>query len=249
MSSTFELLPAIDLRGGRVVRLVQGDFARELVYGSDPAEIARSFADAGAEWLHVVDLDGARAGGPRQSAVVAAIVAAVEGRARCELAGGLRTPEAVRAALDAGADRVAVGTAVLGDASLARRLVAMAGAEGVVAALDVRDGLAVGEGWRQGAPGVPVETVLARLADAGIERFEVTAIERDGGLGGPDLGLLRRLVDLGRGAIVASGGIRSVDDLLAARSVGASGAIVGRAIYEGRLDLGEAVRALREDVR
>jgi phosphoribosylformimino-5-aminoimidazole carboxamide ribotide isomerase len=245
VSSTFEVLPAIDLRGGRVVRLTGGDFDRERRYGEDPAAVAVGFVGAGARWLHVVDLDGARAGVPQQAASVAAVLAAVSGAAACEVAGGLRTSEAVSEALAAGAARIVVGTAALRDPGWVGSLIASHGADRIVAALDIRDGMAVGEGWRSGVPGPPADQALAALAEIGVERFEVTAIERDGSLAGPDLALLDRLVGAGHGDIVASGGIRSLEDLSAVRSVGAVGAIVGTALYEGRIDLGEAIRALR----
>jgi phosphoribosylformimino-5-aminoimidazole carboxamide ribotide isomerase len=240
----FEVLPAIDLLGGRVVRLRQGDFARETTYGSDPRATARAFADAGAAWVHVVDLDGARAGEPRQLELVAAVVAEVRGRAQVELGGGLRSAASVAGALGTGVSRVAVGTAVLRDPAFAAEIVARHGADRVVASIDVRDGLALGEGWRTGAPGLPAADAVAMLANAGITGFEVTAIERDGLLEGPDLATLRRLVALGRGRIIASGGIASVDDVLAAQAAGCAGVIVGRALYEGQIDLRALVEAL-----
>ncbi|MEX2011030.1 MAG: HisA/HisF-related TIM barrel protein, partial [Chloroflexota bacterium] len=123
-ASAFELLPAIDLRGGQVVRLVEGDFARETAYSDDPVGTARAFADGGARWIHVVDLDGARAGEPAQADTIRAIVEAVDGRARCEVAGGLRSEVVVAAALEAGAARVVVGTAAIRDPAFAGRLVA-----------------------------------------------------------------------------------------------------------------------------
>lgn len=239
--STFELLPAIDLVGGRVVRLRQGDFAQETAYSDDPASVARAFAAAGATWLHVVDLDGARAGEPRQLELVGAIVAAAGPDVRVEAAGGLRTVEAAAAAIETGASRIAVGTAALRDPSFARRLVDRHGTDRVVASIDVRDGLALGDGWREGAAGLRADDAIRVLADGGVETFEVTAIDRDGLLGGPDLDLLAELVALGRGRIIASGGVSSLDDLAACRTAGCAGAIVGRALYEGRLDLGEAV--------
>ena len=242
--STFELLPAIDLLGGRVVRLRQGDFARETTYGADPEATAGRFADAGASWIHVVDLDGARAGEPRQLEVVAAIVAGLGGRANVELGGGLRSAAAVAGALGAGVSRVAVGTAVLRDPAFAAEIVARHGAERVVASIDVRDGLALGEGWRTGATGLPAADAIAILADSGVVAFEVTAIERDGLLEGPDIGMLRSLVALDRGRIIASGGIASVEDLLAVQAAGCAGAIVGRALYEGRIELRALVEAL-----
>jgi phosphoribosylformimino-5-aminoimidazole carboxamide ribotide isomerase len=238
----FQLLPAIDLRGGQVVRLSEGDFARETVYGTDPAEVARSFMTAGARWIHVVDLDGARDGGRRQTDAVARIVAAVGDRVACEVAGGLRDEAAVEAALAAGAARAVVGTAALRDPDLIERLSGRFGAARIAIALDVRDGMAVGQGWVPGASGVPVEEALATLSGRGAQTFIVTAIERDGLLHGPNLDLLGRMVALDRGDIVASAGISSLADISAVRALGCRGAIVGRAIYEGRIELSAAVR-------
>ena len=243
-ASSFELLPAIDLRGGRVVRLRQGDFARETAYADDPVAVARAFADGGSRWLHVVDLDGAQAGEPVQAGVVETILAAVGSWVSCQVAGGLRTPESVRAVLAAGAARVVVGTAALRDPAFAGGLVRQHGPERIVVALDVRSGLAVGEGWRDGATGIDPGVALARLADLGVEMFAATAIDRDGLLEGPDLDLLGRLVALGRGRVIASGGISSVDDVRATQAIGCAGAIVGRALYEGRIDLGTALDAV-----
>jgi phosphoribosylformimino-5-aminoimidazole carboxamide ribotide isomerase len=242
--SHFELLPAIDLIDGRVVRLRKGDFDQETSYGDDPVAVARAFADAGAGWLHVVDLDGARAGEPRQLGLAAAIVAEVHDQTRVEIGGGLRSGEAIAGALGTGAARAVIGTALLRDPDFAATLVARHGPDRLVASIDVRDGLALGEGWREGAPGLPASDAVSRLAAAGIETFEVTAIERDGLLEGPDLDLLRRLVGLERGRIIASGGISSVDDVLAAQTAGCAGAIVGRALYEERIDLRTLVTML-----
>ena len=150
----FELLPAIDLRGGRVVRLRGGDFARETVYGEDPLATALRLVAAGATWLHVVDLDGAREGGVRQAAAIRRILDGVGVRARCQVAGGLRDEAAVAAALDGGAARVVVGTAALRDFAFGERLVHRFGAASIVAALDVRAGTAVGDGRGAGAPAV-----------------------------------------------------------------------------------------------
>ena len=239
----FAVIPAIDLRAGHVVRLLEGDFGRATDYGEDPVAVARAFVGAGARWIHVVDLDGAK-GEARQSAAVARIVAQVGGMAACEVGGGLRSEAAVAETLRAGAARVVLGTALLNDPALAGRLIARHGPEAVAAALDVRDGLALGDGWVAGATARDADAVLHVLADAGVSRFIVTAIARDGALGGPDVDLLRRLVATGRGAIVASGGIASVADLQAIRDAGCEGAIVGRAIYEGVLDLAEAISSL-----
>jgi phosphoribosylformimino-5-aminoimidazole carboxamide ribotide isomerase len=238
---TFDILPAIDLHGGRIVRLRQGDFDRETTYERDPAVVAAEFAEAGARWLHVVDLDGARSGVPAHREVIAAIVRAVGDRARVEVAGGLRTDLAVGEALASGATRVVVGTAALEDPVFAGRLVEAHGAERVVVAIDVRDGRAVGHGWTSGAAGIDAAEAIGRLADVGIATFEVTAIERDGLLGGPNVTLYEGLVRLGRGAIIASGGVATLADLRAVQAIGCSGAIIGRAIYEGRIDLRDAL--------
>lgn len=240
----FELLPAIDLIEGRVVRLRRGDFDQETTYGSDPAGVARAFAAAGATWLHVVDLDGARAGEPRQLELTADIVAEVYGSAHVEIGGGLRAAEDVAGALGTGATRAVVGTAALRDPGFAAEIVARHGPDRIVASIDVRDGLALGEGWRAGAPGLPAAEAVARLADAGIRTFEVTAIDRDGLLEGPDLDLLRSLADLGLGRVIASGGVSSVADVVAVQAVGCDGAIVGRALYEGRVGVREILDAL-----
>lgn len=243
MTSGFDILPAIDLRGGRVVRLQQGDFERETAFSDDPVAVARSFVEAGARWLHVVDLDGARTGEPAHAAVIRDLVRAVGGDVAVEVAGGLRSEASVATVLALGASRVVVGTAAMRDPAFAGRLVATHGAERVAVALDIRDGLALGEGWREGAPGVRAEDALAALADQGVTTFEATAIDRDGLLGGPDLELLRRLVGLDRAAVIASGGIASLDDIRAVRELGCSGAIVGRALYEGRFDIASAIGA------
>jgi len=242
--ASFEILPAIDLAGGRVVRLVQGDFARETAYEDGALVVARAFADAGAGWLHVVDLDGAREGEPRQLQLVSEIVAEVHGRMRVEVGGGLRTPEAVAGALGTGASRVAVGTAALRDAEFALGLVARYGPGRVTGSLDIRDGLAYGEGWRAGSRGVPAAEALEMLAASGIDTFEVTAIDRDGLLGGPDIDLLRSLVLLGRGRIIASGGVSTLEDVLAVQAAGCSGVIIGRALYEGRLRIRDVIAAI-----
>jgi len=243
-SGAFQLLPAIDLRGGRVVRLAEGDFARETVYSADAVEVAVGFAAAGAKWIHVVDLDGARDGTRRQTEAVARIVSAVGERVACEVAGGLRDEAAVESVLDAGAARAVVGTAALRDPRLVARLVARFGVERIAVALDVRNGLAVGQGWVPGAAGLPDEDALAALAARGARTFVVTAIERDGLMTGPNLDLLGRLVALGLGEIIASAGVSSLEDVSAVRAIGCVGAVVGRAIYEGRLDLASAIRTV-----
>lgn len=243
MTSGFDILPAIDLRGGRVVRLQQGDFARETAFSDDPLAIARRFVNDGARWLHVVDLDGARSGSPAHGGVIGKLVAELGGQVSIEVAGGLRTADAVSDVLGAGAARAVVGTAALRDPAFAGRLIATHGAARVAVALDVRDDVALGEGWRPGVNGLLAEDALRALADQGVTTFQATAIDRDGLLGGPDLVLLDRLVALGRGEVIASGGVSSVEDIRAVRRIGCAGAIVGRALYEGRLDVASAIGA------
>ena len=244
--ATFDLLPAIDLRGGRVVRLWQGDFGRETAYSDDPVEVAERFVDGGARWLHVVDLDGARDGSPAHRAVIGRIVATVGERASVEVAGGLRTRDAVAAVLAAGAARAVIGTAALHDRPFVADLVTRHGPDRLAVSLDVRAGLAVGEGWVDGAAGSPVRAAMDSLADAGVRWFEVTSIDRDGTLRGPDLELLAIVAGDPRTRVIASGGIASVDDLRAVREIGCAGAIVGRALYDGSLDLAIALAAADE---
>lgn len=242
-ANEFEILPAIDLRGGQVVRLEQGDFDRETAYSGDPVAVALHFADAGARWLHVVDLDAARGEDSSHAAVIADLVHAVGERLAVEVAGGLRTAEAVARILQSGAARAVIGTAALRDPTLVGELIDRHGPERIAVALDVRWGLAVGHGWQPGTPGTPVATALAALADVGVTTFEVTAIERDGMLSGPDLALYERLVALDLGAIIASAGIGTVDDIAAVRAIGCTGAIVGRSLYDGRLTIEAALNA------
>jgi phosphoribosylformimino-5-aminoimidazole carboxamide ribonucleotide (ProFAR) isomerase len=160
---------------------------------------------------------------------------------RIQVAGGLRTHEAVTAVLAAGADRAVISTAALEDPEFVEVAIARHGPNAIVIALDVRDGVAVGHGWVAGAKGVPLDRALDSLTNVGVVTFAVTAIARDGLLGGPDLDLLASCLRATDAAVIASSGIRSLDDLAAVQDIGCSGAIVGRAIYDGRLDLAQAI--------
>ena len=234
-----ELIPAIDLLGGQVVRLTQGDFGRTTVYDDDPVRVALRWAGEGARRLHVVDLDGAREGRSAQGMLIRRIVASV--RIPCQVAGGLRDEIAAAAALAAGADRVVLGSALLRDPGLARRLVEAHGSDRIVAAIDVRDGLAVGSGWVPGAAGQPVNAAVLALRTAGIGLFAVTAIARDGLREGPDLELLARVAALvGADHVIASAGVSSVADVADLSRVVYAGAILGRALYEGTLSFRDA---------
>jgi len=240
----FEVLAALDLRDGQVVRLRRGDFDAATVVGRDPIGTTEALIGQGVRWLHVVDLDGARAGRPIHREAISAVVAAVAGRASVEVGGGIRDEQAVADVLGAGVIRVVLGTAVLRDAGLAARIVERHGSSAVVAAIDVRDGRAVDDAWQDRAGGVEAGEAIRRLEAVGVQVFEVTAIDRDGTLEGPDLELLGALVELDAGQVIASGGIRSIEDLERVRDLGCAGAIVGRALYQGRIDIGEAQRRL-----
>lgn len=245
---SFQVLPAIDLLGGRVVRLEQGDFSEQTTFSHDPGSVARDFVSGGATWLHVVDLDGARTGTPSHGSSIQSIVSATAGTSvSVEIAGGLRTDEACASAVNAGAARIVVGTRALAEPAFAARLVLDHGADRVVVALDIRDGRAVGHGWVGEDLGIELEEVLHSLLEAGVRWFEVTAIQRDGMLGGPDLALLERCLQDPRARIIASAGIASIGDLRAARDLGCAGAIVGRALYDGTLDLATVLRELAGD--
>ncbi len=238
-----ELIPAIDLLGGNVVRLTQGDFNRVTVYGGDPVAIARRWVDEGATRLHLVDLDGARSGRPEQTELISRVVAAVD--VPCQVAGGLRDEGSVAGAVSFGADRVVLGTAVVRDLDLVRRLVAAHGPDRIVAAIDVRDGRVLGFGWTTTDAGLPIAEALARVADAGITWLAVTAVARDGLQTGPDLALLEFVANsLPLARIIASAGISTVDHIRALADRGTAGAILGRALYEGTLTLRDAMKAL-----
>jgi phosphoribosylformimino-5-aminoimidazole carboxamide ribotide isomerase len=244
--AAFEIYPAVDIRGGRIVRLRQGDFAREEVYGDDVVGVARAFRAAGARWLHVVDLDGARSGeravgGGVLRDLVTAMRPPDEEPTRIQTGGGLRDVDQIAIVLEAGAERAVVGTAALREPAFARRAVEQFGAERIAVALDVRGDHAIGEGWVSGAAGFPVIQLLADLDAAGVATLIVTAIDRDGLLDGPDLALLETLVDATSAQVIASGGVASLGDLDAIRAIGCAGAIVGRALYDGAIDLSEAI--------
>jgi phosphoribosylformimino-5-aminoimidazole carboxamide ribotide isomerase len=238
-----ELIPAIDLRAGRVVRLRQGDFGREQVHGDDPLAVVRRWVGEGASRLHLVDLDGAREGRPVQAKLLARLVQTAG--VPCQVAGGMRDDASVSAALEAGADRVVLGTRLIGDPAWARSLIARHGPERIVAALDVQHDEALGDGWVSGGARRPLDTTLTELGQAGVALFVVTAISRDGLLGGPDLELLRRVAAVvGPAAVIASGGIASLADLQTLAAAGYAGTILGSALYEGRIELGAALSAI-----
>jgi len=237
------LYPAIDIAGGKAVRLVQGDFDAQTVYGDDPLQAARAWVDAGARFLHVVDLDGARTGEPQNLHHLERI--AGELGVPVQYGGGLRSPQAVAGALAAGARRVLLGTAAINDMAFLDEVVATH-AEHVVVSIDTRGGFVATAGWTHTSE-APAEQVIERLQDRGVKMFVFTDVDRDGMLEGPDLDGVRRLADVVRGQLLCSGGIATRDDLVALaalRQANLAGVIVGKALYERRFTVAEGQAAL-----
>jgi phosphoribosylformimino-5-aminoimidazole carboxamide ribotide isomerase len=236
------IYPAIDLKDGRCVRLSQGDFDAETRYG-DPIEQACAFAEAGAQWIHVVDLDGARAGAARQSALIGAIVAGAQVNVQC--GGGVRSAEDVAALLALGVARVAVGSAAVKRPDDVMGWIDRFGAEKICAAFDVRaskdDFIVATEGWTQSS-GVSLGDAVARYASVRLRHILVTDVARDGMLTGPNAALYADLVArFPQLAVQASGGVASLADLRALKKSGAAGTVVGRALYENRFMLEDAL--------
>jgi phosphoribosylformimino-5-aminoimidazole carboxamide ribotide isomerase len=238
-----DLFPAIDLRAGKVVQLAQGDFDRERVHGDDPVAVAQAFVAAGAPWIHTVDLDAARTGEPVNRHLIAAIAAGVD--VPVQAGGGVRSAAAARALADVGVTRVVMGTAAMEDPDL---VATIAGRQPVALGLDVRGREVAIRRWAEGS-GVEWPEALRRLADAGAEAVVVTQIQVEGLMGGPDTDGLAEVLGATDLQVIASGGVGTLADLVALDAVQAggrrlAGAIVGTAIYEGRVDVTEAVAAL-----
>lgn len=233
------VIPAIDIRGGKAVRLVEGDFDRETVYGDDPIKVAAAHLAAGAFHLHVVDLDAAVGRGDNRQ-VVHRIVA--ETRLEVQVAGGIRDEEGARAWLDAGASIVVMGTVAVRNPEEFSQ-VARAFPGRIAAALDLKDGHPAVTGWTA-TEALNLATVLARWAPLPLAAVILTSVDRDGTLAGPDLVALRRALGVTTQAITYSGGIASLEDLRAVAAEGATAAIVGKAIYEGRFDVATAIGAV-----
>ena len=235
-----ELYPAIDLRGGRVVRLLQGDYAQETVYGDDPVAVATSFADAGATWIHIVDLDAARTGDPINRPVVAAVAKALRGRASIQTGGGVRAIADAQALADAGVARVVMGSAAVSDPSLVEAAAKVVAAVG----LDHRAGEIAVHGWTKDS-GVQLNEALMWFPSA--SAFVITDISRDGMLQGPDVSGLRAAALATTIPVIASGGVASLDDVrILATIPSLAGVITGKAIYEGRFTVEQAVASLRD---
>lgn len=237
------LYPAIDIRGGHAVRLMQGDYERETAYDADPLDAAARWADQGAKWLHIVDLDGARSGASANLEHVKRIAAETD--VRIQLGGGLRDAFAVERALNAGAERVVIGTAALADSDFLDDMLDTHGQK-IVVGVDARGGMAATQGWTE-TSGEEAPALVRSLAGRGVSRIVWTPIEVDGTMEGPPLHQLRVIADDLDAELIYSGGVGSLDDLaeLASAELPAlGGVIVGRALYEGRFDVAEALGAL-----
>jgi phosphoribosylformimino-5-aminoimidazole carboxamide ribotide isomerase len=235
------IYPAIDIRDGRCVRLVEGDFARQTAYDADPTDAARRWVSFGAEWLHVVDLDGAVVGAPVNTDAIQAIRAAVD--VPIQLGGGLRSLDTVEKTFALGIDRAILGSAALQSPEVVAEAVER-WPDRIAVALDARDGRLATDGWLNETDRTS-EQVVVELAKAGVQQFIFTDIGRDGTLAGPNLAALARLVSSVDAHVISSGGVCSIDDVDAIRATGAAGVIIGRALYDGRIDLTEAIARTR----
>jgi len=236
----FTVIPSIDLKGGQVVRLLHGDMARVTVYGGDPGVVARRFEEAGAELIHIVDLDGAIAGAPRDLEAVAQIRASV--KCAIDVSGGLRTIEAVRTIFAGGADRVSIGSAALLDPALVQRACAEFPGR-VFGSLDIRDGRLAVKGWVETSQ-LTLTEAADRFRAAGVAAAIVTDIARDGAQAGVDADRMAEIATGVRLPVIASGGVARLDDIRALRArfvAGVVGVVVGRALYEGNFTLTEAI--------
>jgi phosphoribosylformimino-5-aminoimidazole carboxamide ribotide isomerase len=235
-----DLLPAIDIRNGRVVRLSQGERSRQKVYGSDPLAVAEQFCAEGAKWIHVVDLDRAFGTGDNSSEV-RRLASRMATRTRLQLGGGLRSMDAIREALDLGFSRAVIGTAAASNASFVPAVLEEVSAERLAVGIDSRNGLVAVRGWVETST-TRVEDLAGRVLEAGIMTLIYTDIDRDGMLSGPDIAGAVALRAAG-GKVIVSGGVSGSSDLRQACRAGLDGAIVGRALYEGKLTVSEALEA------
>ena len=241
---SFTVYPALDIRGGRVVRLLQGDYDKETRYGDDPLPRAQVFADTGAAWMHLVDLDAAKAGGYTLAPLLSDIAATTS--LKVQTGGGVRSRDDVARILDAGASRVVIGSLAVRESEAVLGWLQEFGAERLTIALDTRQGddgvwrLPV-HGWTETAD-VTLDELAERYAQAGMRHLLCTDIARDGMLSGPNIALYAHLSKLLPGvAVQASGGVRDADDIRAAKAAGCGGAVLGKALLEGRLQLDEAL--------
>lgn len=236
------ILPAIDIRGGQCVRLYKGDFATAEKVAEDPLATAQSFAQAGAAWLHTVDLDGAVEGRPVNKAVFEQIVRHTP--LKVEVGGGIRNMDTIAAYLDAGVSRVILGSAALSDPALVAEAIELYGSDAIAVGIDAREGMVQAQGWLAASTVHYIDLARA-MTEIGVETIIFTDISRDGTLSGPNLEQLTALQQAVGGQIIASGGIRDLEDIKALRAAGLYGAICGKSLYKGTLDLAQAIQAAR----
>lgn len=238
------ILPAIDIRGGHCVRLTQGDFAREFNYSNYPEDTALEMQDAGAQYLHVVDLDGAKVGHPMNIFTIKKILENIE--IPIEVGGGIRSMEEIEMLLDIGVQRVVLGTAAVDNPNFVRQAAVEFG-ERVLASIDARGGVVEIDGWGNSGK-LEAEELAARIGDCGITTIIYTDISRDGTLAGANVEKVVQMARKSGLSVIASGGVRSIDDIKALKSYeheGIVGCVIGKAIYEGLIELGEAVEVAR----
>ena len=236
-----QIFPAIDLRGGQVVRLYQGDYDKMTVYGQDPCAVARDFIAAGAKYLHVVDLDGAKDGTLANFETIAAI--AKQGGLYIEVGGGIRTEDRIRQYLDLGVSRCILGTIAVKDFAFTARMAQEYG-DRIAVGVDTRDGYVAINGWKELSSERGVD-FCRRLLDADINTIIYTDISRDGAEKGTNLDLYRELAEIGGLHVTASGGVSSLEELKELRAIGTHAAILGKALYTGRLDLKTVIEAVQ----
>ena len=235
----FTIYPAIDLRGGKVVRLKEGDPARMTSYSDDPAEMAKRWIDAGSTWLHVVNLDGAF--GESDNANRAALEAILKLGARVQFGGGMRSLDSIEAALSLGVSRVILGTIAIEQPDIVRDALTNFGAERIAVGIDARDGLVRTRGWKDNS-GVPALDLALQMRTFGLGTVIFTDVSRDGLGSGLNIPATRELSEKSGLNVIASGGVHTIDDVLAAKGAGLSGVIIGRALYDGTVDLGKALQ-------
>jgi len=238
------LLPSVDLRAGRVVRLKQGDYSQQINYSVDPLDTARAFRDAGAAWMHVVDLDGAKEGRPAQTDLIARMIAATN--LKVEVGGGIRTADDITRLLDAGASRVVLGTKAFEDwAWFEWQVKDPQFADRLVLAVDAKDGVIAVKGWQESSGRLAAD-VARQVSDWPLAAILYTDVAKDGMMTGPNYDATRRLVEAGRVPVIASGGVGQIAHIAEVKKTGAWGCIVGRSLYEGTVDLREALRLAAE---
>ncbi len=236
-----ELIPAIDLIDGKCVRLYQGDYSQETVYADDPVEVALRWESLGASRIHIVDLDGARSGNPDNLKVVERIVSAVQ--VPTQMGGGVRSLDSARRIIEAGVQRVMLGTVAVRNPDIVRSASAEFGSEAVVVAVDSKDGKVAVSGWTS-ASEIQATDLVASMMEVGVQTFLCTDISRDGTLSGPNYTLMQDLVEVAGEGVIAAGGIASMEHLHRLAKNGVGAVVVGKALYTGDIDLVEAIHSV-----